>query len=89
MRITKKMLDHSVARLNECMGTTEGKNEYLLYRSLGGGWQLQRRNGRGGESISNGYRPKRELYDFVCAMVYGVRTYQDEQRIERKFSCIT
>lgn len=88
MRITKKMLDHSVARLNECMGTTEGKNEYLLSGAYGG-WQLQRRNERGVDSISNGYRPKRELYDFVCAMVYGVRTYQDEQRIERQFSCIT
>jgi hypothetical protein len=88
VRITKKMLDHSVARLNECMDTVEGKNEYILSGAYGG-WQLQRRNGHGMDYISSGFRPKRELFDFINAMVYGVRTYQDEQRIERKFPCIT
>ncbi len=87
MRITKKSLDHSVARLNESMGTTEGKNEYALSGAYGG-WQLVRRGEQGMVPVTPGFQPKRELFAFISAMVYGVRAYQDDHRIERKFDCI-
>ena len=85
--ITMKMLNHAVSRLNEVMETVQGKNEYLLSGAYGG-WQLGQREGLGVRSITTGFRPKREVYDFVCAVVYGARTHQDKQR-EKEYALTT
>jgi hypothetical protein len=85
--ITMKMLNHAVSRLNEVMETVQGKDEYWLSGAYGG-WQLVRRQGIGMCSITTGFRPKRAVYDAVCAMVYGARTHQDRQR-EKEYALTT
>lgn len=83
MQITKRMMEHAVTRLNEVMETKPLFDEYSLYGAYGG-WQLVRRNGPGQDAISNGFRPKRDIYDFITAMIYGVQSYKDKQEA-RKF----
>ena len=38
-----------------------------------GGWQVQRFIGQGVESVTTGYRRKREVKELVDAMVHGIR----------------
>lgn len=81
MKVTKNILNHAVYRLNEAMETIDGMNEYSLYGAYGG-WQLVRRQNGGIVPVTSGFRSKRELYEFVSAMVYGIRTFQDSRRAE-------
>lgn len=49
-----------------------------------GGWSLERMHNEGGgvESIISGFRPKRELFELICAYVKGIEAQLSEA--ERK-----
>jgi len=46
-----------------------------------GGWQVQRFIGQGVESVTTGYRPKREVRELVDAMVHGIRLQRAYQMV--------
>ena len=46
-----------------------------------GGWQVQRYMGQGVESVTTGYRRKREVKDLVDAMVHGIRLQRAYQMV--------
>lgn len=70
-RITVKDLDRAVIELNTLLGYQMGQEGSFCLQGAYGGWQLQRRRGTGIESVTNGYIPKRELYDRIHYMRRG------------------
>jgi hypothetical protein len=71
-RITVKDLDRAVIELNSMLGFTMGADRSFCLQGAYGGWQLQRRMGRGVIAVTLGYRPKRELYQTITDIQYGV-----------------
>lgn len=84
MRITTKMLYYGLSRLNSALGTTKGKDDFTLQFAYGG-FQLQRTRGMGSDTITMGFRPKKEVYDAMMFMVLGVKLCQDKEE-EKKFA---
>jgi hypothetical protein len=72
-RITVKDLDSAVINLNTMLGFKMGAEGSFCLQGAYGGWQLQRYRGSGIESVTTGYRPKRELYEKILDIQYGVR----------------
>jgi hypothetical protein len=72
-RITVKDLELVVADLNQTLGLKAGAEGSFCLQGAYGGWQLQRYRGSGMETIIGGYRPKRELYEKIVDIRYGIR----------------
>jgi len=73
-RITIKDLDSAVIHLNTMLGLKMGDEGSFCLQGAYGGWQLQRHRGSGIESVTYGYRSKRELYEKILDIQYGVQT---------------
>jgi hypothetical protein len=72
-RINMADLEAAVRVLNQTIGVAQGKPEAFCLQGAYGGWQLQRIHPSGGnESMTTGYRSKRELYDLILSMRTGV-----------------
>ena len=71
--ITIKDLDRAVIELNSLLGYTMGQEGSFCLQGAYGGWQLQRRRGTGIEAVTNGYSPKRELYNRIMDMRRGIQ----------------
>ena len=71
-RITVKDLDAAVIALNTAMGLQMGQEGSFCLQGAYGGWQLQRKRGNGMESVTTGYFPKRQVWEAVQWMTYGV-----------------
>ena len=74
-RTTKIELNAAVRVLNQLVGANPVAHQPGSYILAGayGGWQLQRIHPSGGnESMTTGYRSKRELYDLILSMRTGV-----------------
>ena len=71
-RITVKDLDRAVIELNTLLGYQMGQEDSFCLQGAYGGWQLQRRRGAGIEAVTNGYIPKRALFDRIADMKRGV-----------------
>jgi hypothetical protein len=75
-RTTKNELTAAVRVLNELVGANAVAHQPGTYVLAGayGGWQLQRIHPSGGnESVTTGYRSKRELLDLIHAYRAGIR----------------
>jgi hypothetical protein len=75
-RTTKIELNAAVRVLNQLVGANPVAHQPGSYILAGayGGWQLQRIHPSGGnESVTTGYRSKRELLDLIHAIRYGIR----------------
>jgi hypothetical protein len=75
-RTTKIELTAAVRVLNQLVGANPVAHQPGTYVLAGayGGWQLQRIHPSGGnESVTTGYRSKRELLDLIHAIRYGIR----------------
>jgi len=73
-RTTKIELIASVRVLNQLVGIAAGQPGSFVLQGAYGGWQLQRIHPSGGnESVTTGYRSKRELLDLIHAIRYGIR----------------
>jgi hypothetical protein len=71
-RITVKDLDRAVIELNSTLGLQMGQEASYCLQGAYGGWQLQRRRGTGIEAVTNGYIPKRELFQRIQDIRLGV-----------------
>ena len=74
-RITVKDLDAAVIALNTAMGLQMGQEGSFCLQGAYGGWQLQRKRGNGIEAFTNGYIPKRELYNRIMDMRRGIQAF--------------
>jgi hypothetical protein len=80
-RINMADLEAAVRVLNQTIGAKEGKyaGSYFLQGAYGG-WQLQQFVSTHSDSvlatvaITSGFRTKREVYDLIHAITYGIRT---------------
>ena len=72
-RITVKDLELVVADLNQALGLQVGAEGSFCLQGAYGGWQLQRHRGSGIESVTYGYRPKREVYEKILGIRYGIQ----------------
>ena len=73
-RINMADLEAAVRVLNQTIGVAQGKPGAFCLQGAYGGWQLQRIHPSGGnESVTTGYRSKRELLDLIHAIRYGIR----------------
>lgn len=72
-RITVKDLDRAVIDLNTTLGYAMGQEGSFCLQGAYGGWQLQRRHSMGIVSVTNGYCPKRELYQRITDMKWGAQ----------------
>jgi len=75
-RTTKFELTAAVRVLNQLVGANPVAHQPGTYVLAGayGGWQLQRIHPSGGnESVTTGYRSKRELLDLIHAYRAGLR----------------
>lgn len=73
-RTTKIELIAAVRVLNHLVGIAEGKPGSFVLQGAYGGWQLQRIHPSGGnESVTTGFRTKREVLDLIHAIRYGIR----------------
>ena len=72
-RITIKDLDRAVIELNSLLGYTMGQEGSFCLQGAYGGWQLQRKCGIGNEAVTNGYIPKRKLFDRITDIRRGVQ----------------
>ena len=81
MNITLKNLEAVVNRINKAVGNTEHNaiGNYQLDNAYGG-WMLVKimNDGGGINTITQGYRSKRELYDQLFAFIAGVEAAQNE-----------
>lgn len=84
-RTTTKDLIDSIRTLNRELGFPDDGGTALGLGSIPGsfclsgaygGWQIQRFVGQGLESVTTGYRPKRQVRELVEAMVQGVRLHR-------------
>lgn len=89
-RTTQEELINSVRTLNREMGfpddgaTAIGVGQIpgsFHLQGAYGGFQLQRFVGTGVESVTTGYRPKRELKELVDAMVHGIALHRAYQMV--------
>jgi hypothetical protein len=71
-RITVKDLELVVSDLNESLGFAQRADRSFCLQGAYGGWQLQRRMGSGVISVTYGYIPKRELYEKILDIRYGI-----------------
>ena len=79
-RITTVDLYNAVHRLNDLFGYDAGAVEGSFHvRGAYGGWQLCRVRGAGIDNVTNGFRPKREVYQTIHDIAYGARIIQDRQ----------
>jgi hypothetical protein len=88
-RITESDLYAAVRRLNDTAGMgvqANGTNQPGAYYLQGayGGWQLQRNrlDGRGCESITDGYIRKPALYDLIHAVIRGYESAQRDRHAQ-------
>ena len=73
-RTTKIELIASVRILNQLVGIAEGQPGSFVLQGAYGGWQLQRIHPSGGnQSVTPGFRTKREVLDLIHAIRYGIR----------------
>jgi len=72
-RITIKDLELVVADLNQTLGLKAGAEGSFCLQEAYGGWQLQRYKGCGIIAVTYGYRSKRELYEKIVDIRYGIR----------------
>jgi hypothetical protein len=73
-RTTKIELIAAVRVLNHLIGIEGGKPGSFVLQGAYGGWQLQRIHPSGGnESVTTGFRTKREVLDLIHAIRYGIR----------------
>ena len=72
-RITVKDLDRAVIELNTLLGYQMGQEDSFCLQGAYGGWQLQRRHNLGIVAVTNGYSPKRELYNRIMDMRRGIQ----------------
>jgi hypothetical protein len=85
-RTTKTDLYTALSRLNKTFGydlSTATSENYMIPGSFVlqgayGGWQLQQMcEGGGVRAITNGYRPKSEIVDYIHAMLKGIALLKD------------
>lgn len=81
-RITVKDLDRAVIELNTLLGYTMGQDGSYCLQGAYGGWQLQQKRGTGMVAITNGYSPKRELYNRIVDMRHGAQIALDRARVK-------
>jgi len=91
MRITERMLELQVDRLNELTGSPMAyfdeatKKINIGHHTLSGaygGWQLQRVTSDGGgveALLSHGHIPKRELYNLITSYISGIEAGKGER----------
>lgn len=89
-RTTLVELVNSVRTLNREMGFPDDGGTALGVGQIPGsfclsgaygGFQIQRFVGKGVESVTTGYRPKREVRELVDAMVQGIRLHRAYQMV--------
>lgn len=89
-RTTSADLVNSIRTLNREMGFPDDGGTALGVGQIPGsfclagaygGWQVQRYMGQGVESVTTGYRPKREVRELVDAMVQGIRMHRAYQMV--------
>lgn len=85
-RITESDLRNAVTRLNDTAGMPHDPTANGAYYLQGayGGWQLQRNrlDGRGCESITDGYIRKPALYDLIHAVIRGYESAQRDRHAQ-------
>jgi hypothetical protein len=70
-RTTIKQVNDALASLNIHLGVKEGEKGSFCIQGAYGGWQLQRHAECGIVSIG-GYKSKREVYEMIHNIAYGV-----------------
>jgi hypothetical protein len=70
-RTTMKNVNDALASLNLHLGVKEGEKGSFCLQGAYGGWQLQRHSEAGIVSIG-GFKSKREMYDMIHNIAYGV-----------------
>ena len=70
-RITMKNVNDALACLNLHLGVKPGEKGSFCLHGAYGGWQLQRHSEAGIVSIG-GFKSKREMYDMIHNIAYGV-----------------
>jgi hypothetical protein len=71
-RTTKKNLTDALAALNAQLGVKEGEKDSFCLHGAYGGWQLCRHLEGGGIISIGGFKPKREVYEMIHNITYGV-----------------
>ena len=70
-RTTKKNMTDALAALNAQLNLKEGEEDSFCLQGAYGGWQLCR-HWRGGIIHIGGFKPKREVYEMIHNITYGV-----------------
>lgn len=70
-RTTMKHVNDALACLNRHLGVTEGEKGSFSIQGAYGGWQLQRHAECGVVGIG-GFKSKREVYEMIHNIAYGV-----------------
>ena len=70
-RTTMKNVNDALASLNLHLGVKPGEKGSFCLQGAYGGWQLQRHSEAGIVSIG-GFKSKREMYDMIHNIAYGV-----------------
>ena len=70
-RTTIKHVNDALACLNRHLGVTEGEKGSFCLQGAYGGWQLQRHSEAGIVGIG-GFKSKREVYEMIHNIAYGV-----------------
>ena len=80
-RITLTLVYHTLAQLNRAVGTTKDQDDYILQGAYGG-WQVQRRipGGTSVTSVTTGYRSKREVYEAMYMMLFGISEREQQPK---------
>ena len=72
----------AVRLLNQILGVADGAPGSFVLEGAYGGWQLQRvREGTSIETVTYGFRPKREIYDIIHHIRYGIIVADAKNRI--------
>ena len=81
--MTKKRVEAALLLFNRTMGTTS-ENEFFLQGAYGG-WQLMRKipGTTSADSITTGFRSKREIFDILRYMDIAVISYKDGEEIKK------
>jgi len=71
-RTTKKQLTDALAALNAHLNLKEGEQDSFCLQGAYGGWQLCRHTASQGLITIGGFKPKREVYEMIHNICYGV-----------------
>ena len=67
-----KQVNDALACLNRHLGVTEGEKGSFSIHGAYGGWQLQRHGESGYIAGIGGFKSKREVYEMIHNIAYGV-----------------